>query len=417
MQGGAERLTSRMRGHDPSGEFIKQTLQWLPFIPNDDQREALVRLAAFVLSKDERSVFILRGYAGTGKTNLISAVTKSLPSIRWRSVLLAPTGRAAKVLSSYSQRPAFTIHKKIFWKQNDSNGGMSFTLAENLHRNTLFIVDEASMIGADTGESLFNSLLENLFEYVYSGDNCKLILVGDTAQLPPVGSNESPALNPSYLKNAFYLNLHQVELREVARQKLESGILWNATMIRNSMFHESFVFPRLKSFPDVARIGGEELADVLQSSISEHGEENVIIITRSNKRATMFNRSYRNIIRLYEEDLCTGDRLMVVKNNYFWLPENSGAAGFIANGDMAEITRINRRESIYGFSFCDCSLRFSDYPDLPDQEVKIITDSLYSDNPSLTAEEQKALYSAVLADVQNEPTKSARAAYLRKPIF
>jgi exodeoxyribonuclease V len=396
-------------------DFSQLVPTYLPFSPNSDQVNAIEKISEFIFNQDERSVFILRGYAGTGKTNLISAFTKALPSIKWRSVLLAPTGRAAKVLSAYSQRQAQTIHKKIFRNQMDANGSVHFSLAENLHRNTLFIVDEASMISADSGgESLFNSLLENLFEYIYSGINCKLILIGDTAQLPPVGSTESPALDREYLKNAFYLNIFYYELTEVARQRLESGILLNATNLRNSITNDGFTFPNLVCTADVVKVSGEELEDVLNSSISNYGEDNVVIITRSNKRANLFNQSFRNRIKLYEEDLCSGDKLMIVKNNYFWLPENNGEAGFIANGDMVEIKRIINREELYGFNFCECVISFVDYPNLAEQQVKILTDCLYTDFPALSPEEQKRLYEAVLADVSDEPSKGARMAYLKK---
>jgi len=388
---------------------------YLPFVPNADQQEAIAQISDFLFSNDERGVFILRGYAGTGKTNLISAFTKALPSVRWRSVLLAPTGRAAKVLSLYSQRQAQTIHKKIFRKDMGATGSVQFTLAENLHRNTLFIVDEASMISADSGgESLFNSLLENLFEYVYSGTNCKLILIGDTAQLPPVGSDESPALNPAYLKAAFYLNISLFELKEVARQRLESGILLNATQLRNSISGGHFEWPKITCTSDVINLSGEELEDTLNSCISKYGEESVIIITRSNKRANLFNQSFRNRIRLYEEDLCAGDKVMIVKNNYFWMGEKNSEIPFIANGDMAEITKIIRREEAYGFQFCECMLRFPDYPNLAEQQVKLITDCLYTDDPALKTEDLKRLYEAVLDDVRDEPIKGIRMSYIRK---
>jgi len=395
--------------------FISAVKASLPFAPNFNQEEAIVRLAGFVFSPDERGVFVLRGYAGTGKTNLVSALTKALPSVRWRSVLLAPTGRAAKVLGAYAQRPAFTIHKKIFRKQATGEGGVYFTLAENLHRNTLFIVDEASMIGADQGgESLFNNLLENLFEYVYSGHNCKLILIGDTAQLPPVGCDQSPALDKDYLQRAFYLNISAYELSEVARQRLESEILLNATRLRELLAQPEIAVPKLLCRGDVVYLEGQDLEDTLNSCISRFGEDNVMIITRSNKRAKLFNQSYRNRIKLFEEDLCTGDRLMVVKNNYFWLQDAEAGQGFVANGDLAEIVKIVRRETLYGFNFCDCIVRFVDYPGLPDQEVKLITDSLYSDNPAFTADEQRALYERVMEDMANEPIKAVRQAYLRK---
>ncbi|MDO8999123.1 MAG: AAA family ATPase [Bacteroidota bacterium] len=397
-----------------SHDFEKTVAAYLPFAANSDQKIAIKKISDFIFNTDERSVFILKGYAGTGKTNLISAFTKALPIIKWRSVLLAPTGRAAKVLGMYSQKLAQTIHKKIFRKEIGANGAFYFSLAENLHTNTLFIVDEASMISADSNsENLLNSILENLFEYVYSGQNCKLILIGDTAQLPPIGSNESPALNENYLKTAFHLNINYFELKEVARQRLESGILLNATNIRNTIGIQKFEFPKLICSADVINIPGDELEDCINSAISKYGEENVVIITRSNKRANLFNQSFRNRIKLYEEDICAGDKIMIVKNNYYWLPENNGEAGFIANGDMAEITRLINRETIYGFNFCECQIRFIDYPNLPEQQVKIITNSLFSDNPALSQEEQKHLYEAVLADVSNEPIKGIRMAYLK----
>jgi exodeoxyribonuclease-5 len=395
--------------------FIRLIPTFLPFIPNHDQLAAIEKISKFIFTSDERAVFILKGYAGTGKTNLISAITKGLPEIKWRSVLLAPTGRAAKVLSAYSQKHAFTIHKKIFRKQLGANGSIHFSLAENLHRNTLFIVDEASMIGADSGgDQLFNSLLENLFEYVYSGDNCKLIFVGDTAQLPPVGSDESPALNQKYLKAAFHLNIDLFELTEVARQRLESGILFNATSLRRDLDLSEVEFPRLKCGEDVINLNGEELEETLNSCVSRFGEDNTIIITRSNKRANLFNQSYRNRIKMFEDDLSGGDKIMIVKNDYFWLQDVNSEAGFIANGDIAEITKILSRENIYGFNFCDCMIKFSDYLNLPEQQVKIITDTLTTDAPALTTEEQKVLYENVMADMKDEPIKSERMAYLKK---
>lgn len=406
-----------MTKRDPIGQFKELVRSYLPFEPNHDQHEAIAAITDFLFSNDDRDLFVLKGYAGTGKTNLISAITKALPSIKRRSVLLAPTGRAAKVLSGYSQREAQTIHKKIFRKDLNMEGGIQFSLSENLHRNTLFVVDEASMISADTGgESVFNSLLENLFEYVYSGHQCKLILIGDTAQLPPVGSDESPALNIHYLKSAFHLNIHHLELKEVARQRLESGILKNATALRE-LIGSAQIQPKIECSADVVNLPGDELEDTLNRCISKYGEDNVIIITRSNKRANLFNQSYRARIKLFEESLCTGDKIMIVKNNYFWLGDSAAGAGFIANGDMAEITKIIRREEQYGLNFCDCVIRFSDYPDLPEQEVKILTDCLYTDHPALSSEEQKALYERVMQDVMDEPAKGKRMAYVRKSPF
>jgi exodeoxyribonuclease V len=394
-------------------QFRKKVYSQLPFSANEGQRNAVTKVGSFIFESDDRSLFILKGYAGTGKTNLISAVTKVLPDFRWRSVLLAPTGRAAKVLSYFAQRPAYTIHKKIFWPDQNAEGDMRFTLAQNLHRNTLFIVDEASMISAGSGDdTLFNNLLENLLEYVYSGDNCRLLLMGDPAQLPPVGSNESPALDPTFMRSAFHLSVDFIELTEVARQSLESGILMNATRLRAAIGSEAG-FTGIVPQRDVIPVGGEDLEDVLNTAISQYGEDNVIIITRSNKRANLFNKNYRYRIRFYEDDLCTGDKIMVVKNNYYWIKENTAGIAFIANGDMAEIRRIISRESRYGFDFCDCLLRFTDYPELPDQQVQMITNSLYSDNPALKEEELKALYANVMQDVTDEPLKGARRAYLK----
>lgn len=400
---------------DTINKFIEGVKLNLPFVANSGQEQAINAIGEFILSQSERSVFILKGYAGTGKTNLMSAITLALPSFKWRSVLLAPTGRAAKVLSLNAKRPAFTIHKKIFKKVQNADGSISFFPADNLHKNTLFIVDEASMINADSDDAgLFGSLLEHLFEYVYSGVNCKLILIGDTAQLPPVGSELSPALSPDYLKNAFYLNISFYELTEVARQKLESGILWNATHLRNQLLTQDFEFPKLKCGTDIVNVTGDELEDALNTEVSKYGVDNVLIVTRSNKRANLFNQNYRNRIKLFEDDLNAGDKLMVVKNNYFWLPENNGEAGFIANGDMAYINKIIGREEHYGFNFCDCLLSFIDYPNLPEQQVKIITNSLYADAPSLTQEQQKQLYENIKLDVENEPNKGLRQSYIKK---
>ena len=382
--------------------------------PNLLQQAAISQLSEFILHSFDREVFLLKGYAGTGKTNLISAVIKALPSIKWNSVLLAPTGRAAKVLSNYSQKPAQTIHKKIFRKSLSNEGSVYFSLAENLHKHTLFIVDEASMIGADSGENLFNSLLENLFEYVFSGENCKLILIGDTAQLPPVQSNESPALDENYLRSSFHLNLQSIELQDVARQKNESYILKNATAIRQSLQEKEINFPKLILGEDFIRLSGDELEDVLSSALSNYGDDNVIIITRSNKRANLFNQSFRNRIKLYDEFLNSGDRLMVVKNNYFWLDGDNAQTGFIANGDSFEILKIRRHEQLYGFEFSDCTIQLSDYPLIKPFDVKLITNSLYSDNAALSQTDQKNLMEKVLEDVFDEPIKSARLNYLRK---
>lgn len=399
-----------------SGEFAELIGNSLPFSPNEDQKDALRKISEFLFFGKENPVFVLKGYAGTGKTNLISAITKNLMHLNMQSILLAPTGRAAKVITNYSKKEAFTIHKKIYSKSESEGGAMNFYLAENHSKNTLFIVDEASMIGGGGDNRGFtsNSLLHDLFSYVFSGENCRLMISGDTAQLPPVGSDLSPALNLNYLKTNFHLDLFSTELKQVARQEQESGILYNATLLRIQLFAEQFSLPKLSPKKDFIRVNGEELEDTLQQVFSEFGEENVMIITRSNKRAGLFNQSFRNRIRYYEEDLCSGDKIMIVKNNYFWPEGNKGNEGFIANGDMAEITKIIRREDMYGFHFADCMIRFSDNDKLPDMEVKLITDCLYTDAPALTNEQQLLLYEKVKEDIDEESSDSVKKAYVRK---
>lgn len=396
--------------------FLSQFTEQLPFTPTSDQEQAMAGLSDFIGKPTERDIFILKGYAGTGKTNLVSVLAKILPTFKLKSVLLAPTGRAAKVLSSYAQRPAQTIHKKIFKKAIGENGSVIFSLGENLHKNTIFIVDEASMIGIDNSNSknmLFDSLLESLFEYVFSGDNCKLLLVGDSAQLPPVGSDESPALNVDFLKAAYHLNISSFELKQVARQGLESGILANATELRLLLdSDEEIKMPKIRLTKDVIRLNGEELLDELNSAYSKYGYTDTLLVTRSNKRANLYNQAVRARIRFMEDEICAGDLLMIVKNNYFWLDEKSDA-GFIANGDTVEILKIVSRESLYDFNFLECVVRFVDYPTLPEMQVKIILESISSETSSLTQEQQRQLYENVMADTADEPSRGKRMAYLK----
>lgn len=388
----------------------------LPFMVNDEQDTAIKKISKYVFNSYPNSVFILKGYAGTGKTNLISGITKSLKSVGWKSVLLAPTGRAAKVISSYSQTKAYTIHKKIFNYSFDTSSSNYLSISENTHSTTLFIVDEASMIQSNDDSSSNLNLLESLFEYVYSGLNCKLMFVGDSAQLPPVGSNFSGALSPEYLKANFDLNIFFYELKKVARQKEDSGILYNATKLRVDLMEKEFIPPKLEPTADFIRLIGEELEDTLNQTIQKYGEDNLIIITRSNKRASLFNQTYRNRIKYLENELNTGDRIMIVKNNYFWLPSSNSETNFIANGDIAEITKIKNKKSLYGFEFCDCEIRLIDYQ-LPPLEVKLNLNSLYSDQPSLSNEQQNQLQEAILEDVADEPDKYTRVRYLKNSPF
>lgn len=390
-------------------ERVQQLLfSHFPHVPTDGQREACRRLVSFLYDNDPRSAFVLKGYAGTGKTSLVSALIKTLPQLRVRTVLLAPTGRAAKVLSNYSGKKAFTIHKKIYITESDNSGVMRCARARNKHSYTLFIVDEASMIGENATDN--RNLLEDLLDYVTEGDHCRILLIGDTAQLPPVGSQLSPALDCDYLVGISNLNVFGCELTEVVRQENMSGILRNATMIRDlidtrEQIPEHPVFDLSKN--DVQRVEGMDLEDLMNREYSETGLENVVLVCKTNRRANVFNQEIRRRILYREGELNTGDYLMVVKNNYFWLEEDS-PMGFIANGDIVEIQRLRNFEELYGFRFVEATLRFVDYPDSPEVECKIILDTLTSDSPSLTGEESRRLFEEIMLDYADLPTRKDR---------
>ncbi len=408
-----------MNNLNSSNSFTSIFLSHLSFVPTSDQSTLIALLSEFISNKNEREIMVIKGYAGTGKTNMVAALSKTLPNFKWKSVLLAPTGRAAKVLSNYSKKPAQTIHKKIFIKIPTHDGGVAFSLAENKHTNTIFVVDEASMIGLDnpTSDSVYHSLLESLLEYVFSGTNCKIILVGDTAQLPPIGSTESPALNIDYLKASYDLLIKHIELKQVARQEDASGILKNATHLRECIINFKDEFPKISLHKDVVRLTGEDLEDALNTAYSNYGFNDVLLVTRSNKRANLFNQAVRARVRYMDEDLCGGDLMMVVKNNYFWLDEKS-EAGFIANGDSLEIKKIVRRKELYGFNFAECIVKLSDYENTPELTVNLLLDSIYTEVPSLTKDQQQELFANVMEDVADEPIKGLRMAYLRKnPYF
>ena len=366
-------------------------------------------LAAFLLSSKPNPTYILRGYAGTGKTTLVTTLVKVLPMIGMDYVLMAPTGRAAKVMASYSQRPASTIHKKIYQAQAFPDGSIRMTRAQNKHINTLFIVDEASMIGEEH-EFGSRSLLDDLMDYVFSGERCRLLLIGDTAQLPPVGNDESPALDIDYLQSHFPLTIATFELTEVKRQALASGILSNATHLREELTDDKVSYPLPLfdlHFNDTARIDPETFEEMLFKAFdAEHGNESVIIC-KSNKRANLFNQAVRGRILNIEGEIATGDRLMIVKNNYFWADGNQQIS-FIANGDMAEIQKIARYEEMYGFRFADVELSFPDYPESPNLDVKIILDTLNSNSASLTEEESNRLRQSVEADYMDIPNRRER---------
>ena len=384
-----------------------------PHIPTEGQIEACRLLTEFLFNPDPLSAFVLKGYAGTGKTTLVSALIQTLPALKVRSVLLAPTGRAAKVLSNYSGRQALTIHKKIYATTADANGLLRCSRIPNKHSYTLFIVDEASMIGEDNDSG--RNLLDDMVSYVKEGSHCRLMLIGDTAQLPPVGSPISPALDCEYLQTAYGLDIHSCELTEVVRQSEKSGILHNSTLIRKQIANDDIVLMplfELDGYGDISRINGAELEEILNQEYSDKGAEEVVLICRTNKRANIFNNEIRNRILFRDDQLCTGDYLMVVKNNYFWSNEESGI-GFIANGDIAEILRLRNFEEMYGFRFATATLRFIDYPEAPEIECKILLDTLVSESPSLTADESRRLYEQVALDYADLPTKGDRLKAIR----
>jgi len=346
---------------------------------------------------------------------MMGAFTAALQYFGFNSVLLAPTGRAAKVISAFSGKPAFTIHKKIFTKGNAEDGGVKFFPASNTYKNTVFIVDEASMIGGESEAALGHqsSLLDMLFEYVYSGENCRMVLVGDAAQLPPVGSDLSPALNAEFLSSRFSVKLYTAELTEVARQKEDSGILYNATQLRVQLITEKFQLPQLELTADVQAVSGEELEEELNKAYNEFGEENVLVITRSNKAANLYNQHIRNRVFYRDTELSGGDRLMVVKNNYFWSGKENNN-DFIANGDMATIKRIGKFENLYGMRFAECILDFSENEKLADLEVKVLLDTLFTETPALSAQQQNNFFNEVMNDYQDVLSKGKKFALLQQ---
>jgi len=376
-------------------------------IPTNDQSDALKKIASYICDNNNDVIFLMTGYAGTGKTSVISSIVKTLDLLRMRSVLLAPTGRAAKVLASYSGRQAFTIHKKIYRQKSSKDGLGSFSLDRNLHKDTFFIVDEASMVSNSSGDSsLFGSgrLLDDLVEYVYSGNECKLILVGDTAQLPPVGSVVSPALDPASL-GGYGFGLISCELKQVVRQSETSGVLMNATRVRLQVAESDLVHPSIDciNYKDTIRITGEELIDEISSAYGTCGMEGTIIVVNSNKQANRYNQGIRNRIFFREEEISPGDMVMVVKNNYFIIDEDEDGAGFIANGDIAEVKKIRKYEERYGFRFADMVLKFPDYN--LEIEAKVMMDVLHLDTPALPSEKNKELYQNILADYLNIKTR------------
>lgn len=387
--------------------FYSILLQNFPFNPTVKQDIFLQQIAQFLTNNNNEEIFVLKGYAGTGKTTVISTIVNNLIAINLKYVLLAPTGRAAKVIANYSQKPAFTIHKKIYFPKKSSGGGVSFTMQQNKYKNTIFIVDEASMISDTSSDSKLyenGSLLDDLISYIYSGTNCKMILLGDTAQLPPVNLDVSPALDTETLAMHYDKTVHSIELDEVMRQEENSGILYNATDLREllkSHFIDDFQF-QLKGFKDIVRLtDGYDIQDAINQAYSNYSIEDTAFIVRSNKRANQYNQQIRSKILDKESELSTGDYLMVVKNNYFWLKEKD-EAGFIANGDIIEVLEIFSIKELYTFKFANVKIRMVDYPNQKPFETVLLLDTITSESPSLTYEESNRLYQEVMKDYEGE---------------
>ncbi len=386
-------------------------LKAFPHEPTAQQTALFDCLHSFLKSTTDDECFILKGYAGTGKTTVLGALVKALRNYNYKSVLLAPTGRAAKVITNYAGKKSFTIHKRIYRKKSALNIDDAFSLADNLASDTIFIVDEASMISDELSGGNRETLLRDLIKYVYNTKNCKLILVGDTAQLPPVGADTSPALDIELMKKTFSLDILNFELTEVLRQEKDSGILYNVTAMREIIRKGKISTPRVttKGYKDVYRMTGERLEEGLNYAYRKYGYDGTLIVCRSNKNANLYNQQIRGRILQREEELTGGDLIMVVRNNYFWLQEQEeGSTGFIANGDIARIKKVRRIEDMYGFRFADVQLEFIDYAEDPILDCKILLDTLYSEAPALPPADQKRFFLEVMKDYDHIRSRKAK---------
>ena len=396
--------------HEELKYRIRQTFG---FTPTAEQEYALDVFARFMTDSDDQVVMIMRGSAGTGKTTLAGAIVRAMAALKQKMILLAPTGRAAKVFSLNAGHAAYTIHRRIY-RQKSAGDLFSFNLNDNLNRDTLFIIDEASMIANQGyGDSAFGSgcLLDDLMTFVYQsgrGSNCRMLLIGDKAQLPPVGEDESPALMADVLR-CYGMRVYECDLNQVLRQGEESGILWNATQIRQMITHDEMTqLPKIRfaGFADIQMVPGGELIDALSTSYYRVGTDEPIVITRSNKRANIYNQGIRNQVLDREDELCRGDQLMIVKNNYFWT-EGSKEIPFIANGDIAVVQRVRHVHELYGFRFAEVTMQLPDYDDF-ELTATVCLDTLTSEAPALTHEQQEQLYNAVMEDYADIPQKTER---------
>jgi exodeoxyribonuclease-5 len=373
--------------------------------PSVGQSKLFYAFTRFTFSDKPRRTLLIKGYAGTGKTTCVSSMVRTLQECGKHVMLLAPTGRAAKVLSNYSGMPAWTIHKQIYNRRSDKSGYSWFELRENQLENTVFFVDEASMIGTDRlgnvrGDVGNGDVLDDLISHVFSGNNCSLVLIGDGAQLPPVGSDQSPALNIGFLRDEFMLNIAELELTEVIRQKEGSGILENATILRSSIQGGKAEYPKLNcgGFKDIHVISSE-LQSMLENSFSKYGVEDAIVLTRSNKRANLYNKEIRGRILWHEEEINSSDRMMVLRNNYFWLPkEATNTAGFIANGDVIRIGRVRSFEDRGPFRFCKAAVTLVDYPALPEFEVILLCNSIWEESANISYDKLRELQAIIAQD-------------------
>ena len=394
-------------------EFKYRIREAMGMVPTAEQEHAIDVFSLFMTDRDDHVVMILRGSAGTGKTTLAGAIVRAMNVLKQKMILLAPTGRAAKVFALNAGHPAYTIHRRIY-RQKSAGDISAFNLNFNNNRDTLFIIDEASMIANQGyGESAFGSgcLLDDLMQFVYNGANCRMVLVGDKAQLPPVGEDESPALMSDVLR-AYGMKVYECDLNQVLRQSEDSGVLWNATRIRTLI--DDWVLPKIRfqGFADIVRVPGDELIESLATSYSRVGMDETMVITRSNKRANIYNQGIRNTVLDREDELCRGDQLMIVKNNYYWT-EQSKEISFLANGDIAVVQRVRNVQELFGFRFADVTMTLPDY-DSYELTATVILDSLTTESPALSREQQEQLYNAVMEDYADIPLKADRIKQLKK---